>query len=102
MILLLMFFKTLTNCQTYCENLQHKRCDILSKKQQLLPFECVLLNPSCPLLQLAKIEEQQRAIHSLKTNLIDDLNARGVLSDPETQAVIKRHQEVGPESKCYE
>ena len=46
-------------------------------------------------LQLAKIEEQQRAIHNLKTSLIDDLNARGVLSDPETQAVIKRHQEVG-------
>ncbi|XP_053407084.1 trichohyalin-like isoform X2 [Mercenaria mercenaria] len=43
--------------------------------------------------ELAKIEEQQRAIHNLKTNLIDDLNARGVLSDPETQAVIKRHQE---------
>ncbi|XP_052251546.1 trichohyalin-like isoform X1 [Dreissena polymorpha] len=43
--------------------------------------------------ELAKIEEQQRAIHNLKTNLIDDLNSRGVLSDPETQAVIKRHQE---------
>jgi len=43
--------------------------------------------------QLAKIEEQQRAIHSLKTSLIDDLNQRGVLSDPETQAVIRRHQE---------
>ncbi|XP_052773636.1 trichohyalin-like isoform X2 [Mya arenaria] len=43
--------------------------------------------------ELAKIEEQQRAIHNLKTNLIDDLNSRGVLTDPETQAVIKRHQE---------
>ncbi|KAL4231314.1 smoothened signaling pathway [Mactra antiquata] len=43
--------------------------------------------------ELAKIEEQQKAIHNLKTNLIDDLNARGVLSDPETQAVIQRHQQ---------
>ena len=43
---------------------------------------------------MAKIEEQQMAIHNLKTSLIDDLNARGVLSDPETNAVIRRHQEV--------
>lgn len=43
--------------------------------------------------ELAKIDEQQRAIHNLKANLIDDLNARGVLTDPQTQAVIKRHQE---------
>ena len=51
------------------------------------------------------MEEQQQAIHNLKTSLIDDLNARGVLSDPETQDVIKRHQKVGrglTEINCLE
>ena len=56
---------------------------------------------SCDVFQLAKIEEQQAAIHNLKTSLIDDLNARGVLSDPDTQKVIQRHQKVDTVSSTY-
>ena len=41
---------------------------------------------------MAKIEEQQKAIHNLKSNLMDDLNDKGILSDPECQRVIKVHQ----------
>ena len=44
---------------------------------------------------MAQIEEQQKAIFNLKANLMDDLNEKGVLSDPECQRVIKIHQEVG-------
>ena len=44
---------------------------------------------------MAKIEEQQKAIHNLKSNLMDDLNEKGVLSDPECQRVIQIHQQVG-------
>ena len=43
-------------------------------------------------LQMAKIEEQQKAIHNLKSNLMDDLNEKGILSDPECQRVIEVHQ----------
>ncbi|CAH1782700.1 unnamed protein product [Owenia fusiformis] len=42
--------------------------------------------------EMVKIEEQQKAIHNLKSNLMDDLNERGVLSDPECQRVIETHQ----------
>ena len=41
---------------------------------------------------MAKIEEQQKAIHNLKSNLMDDLNEKGILSDPECQRVIQVHQ----------
>ena len=41
---------------------------------------------------MAKIEEQQKAIHNLKSNLMDDLNDKGILSDPECQRVIEVHQ----------
>ncbi|KAK3595846.1 hypothetical protein CHS0354_014668 [Potamilus streckersoni] len=43
--------------------------------------------------QLAKIEEQQRAIHGLKSNLINDLSDRGILSNPECQAFLNKHYE---------
>ena len=43
--------------------------------------------------QVAQIETQQKAIHDLKANLMDDLNQRGVLSDPECQRVLQIHQE---------
>ena len=42
---------------------------------------------------MAEIETQQKAIHNLKSNLMDDLNDRGVLSDPECQRVIEIHQQ---------
>ncbi len=41
---------------------------------------------------MARIEEQQKAIFSLKTNLMDDLNEKGLLSDPECQRVLEQHQ----------
>ena len=41
---------------------------------------------------MARIEEQQKAIHNLKSNLMDDLNDKGILSDPECQRVIEIHQ----------
>ena len=43
---------------------------------------------------MARIEEQQKAIFNLKSNLMDDLNDKGVLSDPECQKVIEIHQMV--------
>ena len=45
--------------------------------------------------QMALIEEQQSAINNLKTNLMDELNERGILSDPECQKVLDRHKKVG-------
>ena len=44
--------------------------------------------------QVARIEEQQKAINSLKANLMDDLNARGILSTPECEKVLSVHKEV--------
>ncbi|KAK3095945.1 hypothetical protein FSP39_021134 [Pinctada imbricata] len=43
--------------------------------------------------ELSKIEEQQKAINSLKSNLMDDLTERGILSNPECQAVLQRHKQ---------
>ncbi|XP_059163330.1 trichohyalin-like [Physella acuta] len=43
--------------------------------------------------ELAKIEEQQKAINNLKGNLLDDLNARGILSTPDCEKIITRHRE---------
>ncbi|XP_064630061.1 limbin-like isoform X2 [Lineus longissimus] len=42
--------------------------------------------------EMAQIEEQQKAINSLKSNLMDDLTDKGVLSSPECQKVIEIHQ----------
>ncbi len=42
---------------------------------------------------MARIEEQQKAIHNLKSNLMDDLNDKGILSDPQCQKVIEIHQQ---------
>lgn len=44
--------------------------------------------------QLAKMEQQQKAINNLKLNLMDDLTDRGVLSNPECQRVIDVHKQV--------
>ena len=44
--------------------------------------------------QMAKIEEQQKAIHNLKSSLMDDLNDKGMLSDPDCQRVLQIHQQV--------
>ncbi|XP_064601253.1 LOW QUALITY PROTEIN: uncharacterized protein LOC135467409 [Liolophura sinensis] len=43
--------------------------------------------------ELAKIEQQQKAINNLKLNLMDDLTDRGVLSNPECQRVIDVHKQ---------
>ncbi|RUS90472.1 hypothetical protein EGW08_001740, partial [Elysia chlorotica] len=43
--------------------------------------------------EMARIEEQQKAINSLKANLMDDLNARGILSTPECEKVLNVHKE---------
>lgn len=43
---------------------------------------------------MALIEEQQAAINNLKSNLIDELSERGILSDPECQKVLDRHKQV--------
>ncbi|GFO40994.1 limbin, partial [Plakobranchus ocellatus] len=43
--------------------------------------------------EMARIEEQQKAINSLKANLMDDLNARGILSTPECEKILSIHKE---------
>ena len=47
---------------------------------------------------MARIEEQKNAILNLKANLLEDLNEKGVLSDPECQKVIEIHQAVSKSS----
>ncbi|KAK2151621.1 hypothetical protein LSH36_356g01032 [Paralvinella palmiformis] len=42
--------------------------------------------------EMAQIEHQQKAIHNLKSSLMDDLSERGMLSDPKCQKVIELHQ----------
>ena len=44
--------------------------------------------------QMASIENQQRAIESLQSNLKADLDSKGVLSDPDCQKVLLLHQQV--------
>ena len=46
------------------------------------------------LWQMARIEEQQKAINNLKANLMDDLNARGILSTPECERILDVHRQV--------
>ncbi|XP_005098587.1 myosin-9 isoform X2 [Aplysia californica] len=43
--------------------------------------------------EVAKIEEQQKAINNLKANLMDDLNARGILSTPEMEKILDIHKQ---------
>ncbi|CAL1547304.1 unnamed protein product [Lymnaea stagnalis] len=43
--------------------------------------------------EMAKIEEQQKAINNLKANMLDDLNARGILTTPECEMILNRHKE---------
>ncbi|XP_061180109.1 trichohyalin-like [Saccostrea echinata] len=43
--------------------------------------------------EMALIDEQQAAINNLKSNLMDELNERGILSDPECQKVLERHRQ---------
>ena len=45
------------------------------------------------LFQLAHIESQQKAINDLKASMLDELNQRGQLSDPECQRVLQIHQD---------
>lgn len=40
---------------------------------------------------MSRIEEQQKAILNLKSNLMDDLTEKGILSSPECQKVIDIH-----------
>ncbi|KAL5022621.1 hypothetical protein ScPMuIL_001776 [Solemya velum] len=42
--------------------------------------------------EIAKIEEQQKAINNLKSNLMDEFSTRGVLTNPECQAILERHR----------
>ena len=51
---------------------------------------CILLAA-----QMARIEEQQMAIHNLKSNIMEDLTDKGVLSGSDCQKVIELHQQVG-------
>lgn len=51
---------------------------------------------------MALIEEQQSAINNLKTNLMDELNERGILSDPECQKVLERHKKVDSMEAMHE
>ena len=44
--------------------------------------------------QIAEINKQQRALGQLQTSIIDDLDEKGVLVDPETKEILKQHQEV--------
>nr|KAG5698070.1 hypothetical protein BaRGS_016718 [Batillaria attramentaria] len=44
--------------------------------------------------EMTKIEEQQKAINSLKANLMDDLNERGILSTPECERILQVHKEM--------
>ena len=43
--------------------------------------------------QMAKIDEQERALNSLAVNLMDDLNEKGTLDPRECQQMIQMHQE---------
>ena len=48
---------------------------------------------SLSVLQVSKMESQQKAIHELKASLLDELNQNGKLSDPDCQKVLRIHQE---------
>lgn len=41
---------------------------------------------------MARIEEQQRAIHELKSSLVSELEDQGMLADPQCRALIEQHQ----------
>ncbi|XP_028390926.1 uncharacterized protein LOC114515809 [Dendronephthya gigantea] len=43
--------------------------------------------------QIAEINKQQRALSQLQTSILDDLDEKGVLVDPETKAILQQHQE---------
>ncbi|XP_076436466.1 limbin-like [Babylonia areolata] len=43
--------------------------------------------------EMTQIEEQQKAINSLKANLMDDLNERGILSTPECERILDVHKQ---------
>ncbi|XP_013387962.1 trichohyalin-like [Lingula anatina] len=43
--------------------------------------------------ELSKIDQQQKAIFNLKSSLMEELNTQGVMSDPDTQRVLEKHQE---------
>ncbi|CAD5113133.1 DgyrCDS2321 [Dimorphilus gyrociliatus] len=42
--------------------------------------------------EMAKMEEQQKAINTLKANIMDDLSEKGVLGDPKCREVIENYQ----------
>ncbi len=43
-------------------------------------------------MQMAKMEEQQKAIYNLKSNLMDDLSDKGILTNPECARILEAHQ----------
>ena len=74
--------------------LQMAKAKEVARKCKILPNRIFSFINSRGFSQMARIEEQQKAIFNLKSNLMDDLNDKGVLSDPECQKVIEIHQKV--------
>lgn len=79
------------------------RIEMMKERAQMLKDQEERLGAMVASLQmskareLAKIEEQQRAINNLKSNLLDDLNARNLLDDTETQKILLSHKQAQDE-----
>ncbi|XP_078310950.1 uncharacterized protein LOC111136197 isoform X3 [Crassostrea virginica] len=80
------------------DELENVKIEMLKERVIALKDQEEQLGAMVAALQVAKaremalIEEQQSAINNLKTNLMDELNERGFLSDPECQKVLARHK----------
>ena len=46
------------------------------------------------LIQLATIEEQQKALLQLKMNMLDELTEKGIMKNAQCKKVIETHQKV--------
>ncbi|XP_056006535.1 trichohyalin-like isoform X2 [Ostrea edulis] len=81
------------------DELENVKIEMLKERALALKDQEEQLGAMVAALQVAKakelalIEEQQAAINNLKSNLIDELSERGILSDPECQKVLDRHKQ---------
>ncbi|XP_052705818.1 limbin-like isoform X1 [Crassostrea angulata] len=81
------------------DELENVKIEMLKERVIALKEQEEKLGAMVAALQVAKaremalIEEQQAAINNLKSNLIDELSERGILSDPECQKVLDRHKQ---------